>query len=318
MKDKILDINWRTNIFERALILACLISIALYSMLLIGFRSLSIPHKNSEKVSIDYFHGVEIEARSAFVWDVLAGRSLFEKNANEALPLASLTKVMTAVTLAQNSLDDKKITIELEDLSPEGDSLLKVSSSWNIRSLIDYVLLVSSNDGAHALAASMGAIGNLRTVDNREITRRNFIGSMNRLSQELGLSSMTFKNEHGLDIGENESGAYGSARDVALLFEYAIKKYPHVLEATRYPLLSIRDLSNDFYNAENTNEIINSVPSPIASKTGYTKLAGGNLVMAYDAGLGHPIVISVLGSTQEGRFSDMLKLIEASQKYLIQ
>ena len=52
--------------------------------------------------------------------------------------------------------------------------------------------------------------------------------------------------------------------------------------------------------------------SQIASKTGFTDLAGGNLVIAFDAGLSHPIIISVLGSTQEGRFRDVEKLVTAS------
>ena len=65
-----------------------------------------------------------------------------------------------------------------------------------------------------------------------------------------------------------------------------------------------------------TNAFIDKIPNVIASKTGYTDLAGGNLVVAFDAGLNRPIIISVLGSSQEGRFADALKLIDATIKQL--
>jgi D-alanyl-D-alanine carboxypeptidase len=70
------------------------------------------------------------------------------------------------------------------------------------------------------------------------------------------------------------------------------------------------------YSAENTNVVIDKIPNLIASKTGYTDLAGGNLVIAFDAGLNHPIIISVLGSTEKGRFSDVLQLVQATLKQL--
>jgi D-alanyl-D-alanine carboxypeptidase len=250
------------------------------------------------------FDKVLLEAKSAFVWDVINQRPLYQKNADSPRPLASLAKVMTALTA--NSLAVNDVTINLSDLAPEGDSELKVGSDWNIKNLIDYVLLVSSNDGAHALAASAG-------LSNEE-----FVSRMNRKAQEIGLAQSSFQNEHGLDTTKSQSGAYGSARDMALLFEYAIKNYPHLLEATRYFALPISDQSNDHYLAKNTNEIINFIPSPIASKTGSTELAGGNLVVAFDAGLGRPIIVSILGSSEKGRFDDMLKLVSTTMAYLQQ
>ena len=70
--------------------------------------------------------------------------------------------------------------------------------------------------------------------------------------------------------------------------------------------------------AVNTNERIADIPGLIGSKTGFTRLAGGNLVIAYDAGLNRPIVIAVLGSTRKGRFSDVTTLINATAHVLTQ
>ncbi len=64
---------------------------------------------------------------------------------------------------------------------------------------------------------------------------------------------------------------------------------------------------------KNTNEVVQNIDGLIASKTGYTDLSGGNLVVAFDAGLNHPIIVTVLGSSQEGRFSDTLKLINEAR-----
>lgn len=325
IKEKLLDIEWRTKVFKPTLIGLCLISIFLYWILLVGFEFLGQKKVVEEKIKPNPFTFIAIEAKSAFVWDIVNQKLLFEKNADTPRPLASLTKVMTAVTASSMTPNLKDITISSFDLSPEGDSKLKVASIWNISDLIDYILLVSSNDGAHALAASAGAANLLNQVGtSTDLGRELFIKQMNTLAREIGLTNSAFSNEHGLDTRESQSGlpaqtgAYGSARDMALLFEYAIKNYPHLLEATRYQNLAISDENNDNYLAENTNEIINIIPSPIASKTGFTDLAGGNLVVAFDAGLARPIIISVLGSTEKGRFTDMLKLVDASMKFIQQ
>jgi D-alanyl-D-alanine carboxypeptidase len=84
------------------------------------------------------------------------------------------------------------------------------------------------------------------------------------------------------------------------------------MEATTYDSLQFSSLDGVAYLAENTNIIAKTVPGLLASKTGYTDLAGGNLAIAFDAGLAHPVIVVVLGSSQEGRFTDVEKLIAAS------
>ena len=90
-----------------------------------------------------------------------------------------------------------------------------------------------------------------------------------------------------------------------MLFDYMVRNKPEILEVTSYNKLELKSEDNKIHNTENTNEIINKIPWVIASKTGYTDLAGGNLVVAFDNGMMRPIIISVLGSTKEGRFKDM-------------
>ena len=74
--------------------------------------------------------------------------------------------------------------------------------------------------------------------------------------------------------------------------------------------------SGNYHDAQNTNDALYLIPNLLASKTGYTDLAGGNLTIAYDAGFNRPIIVTVLGSTQQERFSDVVRLVEAVQSDL--
>ena len=139
---------------------------------------------------------------------------------------------------------------------------------------------------------------------------------MNEKSKKLGLTSMRFINETGLDVESfDQTGGYGSARDVAMLMTWIVENEPELLEATPYERLTLVSESQKVHNIQNTNEIIGHIPSLIGSKTGYTDRAGGNLVIVFDMGFAHPIVVSVLGSSIEGRFSDAEKLIAATFLY---
>lgn len=301
------DIEKRTKYFVHVLFGLFVISILIFSLLIIGAKSLDKKEKVAIANSPNAFDEIKLEAKSAIVWDVINSQELFSKNPDEPLPLASLTKVMTAVTLNGKIKDNQKIEITDEDLTPDGDSKLIVGDIWQADDLRDFTLLTSSNDGAFALAAVSGS--------GADSSQDKFIKAMNDTASGIGLSNSKFFNEHGLDRELDKGGAYGSARDMAILFEYTLKNYPEILEATRYKNLEFKS-DEKTYLAENTNTIIDQIPNVIASKTGYTDLAGGNLVVAFDIGLNRPIIISVLGSTEEGRFSDILELVKASVKYV--
>lgn len=318
---KFLDRETRTKYFIHVLVFLLVISFLIFGLLIIGEKSL-IKKEQTVVVKIpDAFAPVNLEAKSAVVWDVVAGRELFSKNSDLPLPLASLTKVMTAVTIDGKLKNDQKIKITADDLKPEGDSRLVVGDSWRADDLRDFTLLTSSNDGAFALAAVAESKQALPPYSNASTTpeklREQFIKEMNYTAAKIGLVNSKFFNEHGLDRTIDKGGAYGSARDMATLFEYALKNHPEILEATRYKNLEFSSSEKKYYG-ENTNILIDKIPDVIASKTGFTDLAGGNLVIAFDAGLNRPIIVSVLGSTEEGRFTDVLQLVNASMKFINQ
>ncbi len=246
----------------------------------------------------DYFKDIAIQAQSAYVIDLNTGKVLYKKNETVPLPLASITKTMTALVAEEHGHHGEKITISQAALETDGESGLRQGEVWNLEKLLSFMLVSSSNDSAAAVAQAFPP----------------FIDMMNTKAGELGLESMSFKNATGLDIDEaNDTGGYGSAEDVAKLFEYSVKKHPELFDSTRYA-------SQQFYSniashkAENTNDALKRVPNSIASKTGFTTKAGGNLAMIFDRGLNEPVILVVLGSTYDGRFSDIELLASSTLK----
>jgi D-alanyl-D-alanine carboxypeptidase len=250
----------------------------------------------------DYFSEITLEAKAAYVFDIANQKELFAKNADESLPLASIAKIMTTVTAMELAPRSTVVRISLESLHEEGDSGFYVDEKWDLTSLLQYMLVSSSNDGAAAIATSLSGDQSI------------FVQEMNAEAQRIGLSTMRFMNPTGLDISETEAGAYGSAKDVARMLAFALQRDAEIIEPTRYPSITIESLDGFTHTAPNTDIIVQSVPSLIAGKTGYTVLAGGNLTIIFDAGVQQPIAVVVLGSSYNGRFDDIKKLVDSSIK----
>lgn len=279
--------------------------------------------------NINSFSNISLLAKAVFVWDVNEQRIIYAKNEKESLPLASLSKVMTALTALDVMPDSARVNITNNSIKQEGDSGLRNDEKWNLKDLVDFSLVSSSNDGIYAIASAVESfntesdtkkqtVATSTSSSSTETSSSNFVDSMNKKAKNIGLEKTFYLNVTGLDASKIENGGYGSAEDMAKLFAYIIKNKPEVLEATAYDKVNLTSLNGLNYIALNTNEIANEIPGLIASKTGFTNMAGGNLVVAFDAGLMRPIVISVLGSTIDGRFEDMNELVEATMKYIIE
>ncbi|MFH0846249.1 MAG: hypothetical protein V1851_02535 [Patescibacteria group bacterium] len=258
------------------------------------------------------FKDLALSAKSYYILDLQTGETIAELNGEIQLPLASLTKLMTSLVASKINPEKTLVEIDENDLANEGDSGLVLGERWNLKDFLDFVLVTSSNDGARALASVQSAFA----VDDENFNldlASSFIDKMNTESKNLGMRQSYFLNESGLDVNANISGGYGSAKDMAILMETILREYPSLLEASSYGNLVLNsDIAT--HEISNTNIIVDRLPGVVASKTGYTDLAGGNLVMAFDLGMNHKIIISVLGSTKEERFSDVEKLIWASLK----
>ena len=270
-----------------------------------------VPPEGEETVNAGAFADTRISARAAYVWDVKNQKALYNKNAGTQLPLASLTKLMTALVAYEHLPESARIAITTQAVNEEGDSSLMPGETFTLKKLADLTLMTSSNDGASALAAAAGA-----ALTSAPDGTASFIAAMNATAEQIGLSQSYFTNPTGLDVDGTHSGSYGSARDMAFLMEYLILKHPDILAATKDAHRTIYDEEGAAFRTVNTNEITHDIPGLIGSKTGFTGLAGGNLVIAYDAGLNRPIIIAVLGSTRDGRFSDVTTLLHATAQVI--
>jgi D-alanyl-D-alanine carboxypeptidase len=139
-----------------------------------------------------------------------------------------------------------------------------------------------------------------------------YINDLNKTAGKLGLSHTYFLNSTGLDLTASTSGAYGSATDVARLAAAFMHDYPTYFEVSTRSSVTV-PVSGREVTVKATGLPILDIPGIIGLKTGYTDLAGGNLVVAFDADVSRPLIAVVLGSTQSGRFQDMRTLINAAR-----
>lgn len=248
------------------------------------------------------FSNIEVGAKAYIVYDLLTHETIASKNETLQLPLASLTKVMTAISATLHTPKDKKIVVTSKSIEDGYDLGLKNRQIWSLPELLKYTLVFSSNDGAEIIADSSGG-------------RDLFIAQMNGDAKALGLN-LYFTNPAGLDLG-GKIGGKGTALDTAKLFGVARKTIPGVLDATTKRRQTVVASSGKISGIPNTNQAIENLPGAEASKTGFTDMAGGNLGVIVDISVGHPVVIIVLGSTREGRFKDVELLYETLRKSLV-
>ncbi len=252
----------------------------------------------------DAYAHLSLIAKAAIVYDLTDNQILYEKNAFTPLPLASITKLLTLYAASEILSPASTITMtpdSVENINDTADTGFKVGESFTFEDLARLTLAASSNNGAQAIADAADSARGSSTAT-----------LLSEAAKSIGLSQLTATNPTGLDIDQEVSGAYGSAHDIAVLAGALLKKAPHIAEATTLPLVSIESADGVAHSFSNTDLDITHLPDPLLSKTGYTDLAGGNLVVVYDAGINHPVAVVVLGSTESGRFTDVQQLVNAT------
>lgn len=255
------------------------------------------------------FADISLSAKSAIVVDARDGTILYALNPDVQLPLASLTKVPLVLAVSEVLPPDAIITIP-RDTAPKGSvERLAKGERWRVQDVIDFTLVASSNTGAEILAEAADEPLRARWRDAPQ--GKAALWRMNQLTKDLGLEHTYFLNVSGLDESPTLAGAYGSARDVARIFAYALSAYPAALSGTAEDGVRLVSTTGKGKTvAFNTNEAIDDIPGLIIGKTGMTDLAGGNLAIAFDVAPAHPVVAVVLGSTHAGRFNDMRLLTD--------
>ncbi|MGE5422023.1 MAG: D-alanyl-D-alanine carboxypeptidase family protein [Ignavibacteriales bacterium] len=209
------------------------------------------------------------QAKAAILMDASSGRILYQKNAHELLPPASLTKIMTALLVVENGDLDQQTTISQHAADTEERSIwLEAGEKLTRRQLLYACMLNSANDAAAALSESVGG------------SEKNFAKRMNQRAQQLGMKDSHFCNPHGLPI----SGHYTSAYDLAILSRKAIG-YKIFRQVVSTKTQHIPWTGNDYDRLLiNQNRLLYRYDGAIGIKTGYTKEAGSCVVGAAQKG----------------------------------
>lgn len=207
---------------------------------------------------------INVSAQAAILMEVDSGRIFFEKNADEELRIASITKIMTAIiALEEGELRDKVITSK-NAAGKEGSSIyLRLGEKLTLEEMLYGLMLRSGNDAAVAIAEHIGG-----SVDG-------FVFLMNQKAAELGMTKTIFNNPHGLDDHEEH---YSTARDMAILTAYALKNedFAEIAKTKR----KTAELPGEKWDRVwyNKNKLLTMYPYADGVKTGFTKRAKRTLV----------------------------------------
>ncbi len=233
-------------------------------------------------------------AKRILVANLTTGQILYEKDSATPQPIASLAKLMTAITAREiyatwPNPPQKIKLISRTAAFTAADRQIAVGGYMKTNDLVSYMLLSSSNFAAQSLATGI-------------IPYTSFISYKNFTARKLGLTESNFVNASGL-TEKNKTSSAGSARDMMKLLDLVVKKYPELATATRSEDAVIKTSSGKAIAIDNPNKSLEKIQNVFLGKTGYTDEAGGNLTIVVRRN-GNYYGIVVLSSTVDGRFSD--------------
>ncbi len=269
------------------------------TLLLLGVFSLAPASRTSPsdtgslEASRTHAASLLIEAQSALAMRISDGKILFEKNKDEVRPLASLTKIVSALAILRFSDPAEEIEVSASAVKTPEPSSLRVGEHMSVRSLLAMAMVESSNDAIMALAERLGDV-------------EWFLRMMDETAQLYGARGMQFYSPTGLDVSMDQAGGYGSAADLLAIVT-------HSLDTPLWELGNVREVVSRegfVHVLRATNAIDADITPLIGAKTGYTDLAGGNLLIITEYPIGQPLGVVVLGSSLLGRFTDVQKILE--------
>ncbi len=218
------------------------------------------------------------DVSSYLVGDYTTGRILEQQNIDEPIEIASITKLMSYIVIAEEikngniSLEDN-VYIDYDTAQVGGSSLkLKEGENLKVSDLLKGLMIVSGNDATYALAKHTYG------------TEENFVNEMKKKANDLGLDSAELHNCTGLPV-PNPDGSYEnrkqnkmSTRDIFAMSQYLIKEYPEVLELSSQTQLIMPERE---FEQNNTNDLLTTMPGVDGFKTGFTDKAGYCLVSTF-------------------------------------
>ena len=244
---------------------------------------------------------LEVAGKSALLMDIPTGTVLYEKNAHEKLPPASVTKVMTmllimeAIEAGRSALTDTVTASEAAAGKGGSQIFLKVGESMPVSDLLKSIAVSSANDAACAMAEFIAG------------SEAAFVTMMNEKAAALGMEDTHFVNCTGLDDEPEAENHLTCAYDIALMSRELMLRHPAVEEFTTIWMDTVRSGS---FGLANTNKLVRFYPGATGLKTGFTQKAGYCLsATARREGLGLIAVVMGCESSQQ-RFASCKQLLD--------
>ena len=246
----------------------CMKKILLIFTLILGVNMISVPCMASDKFRVN--------AKNAIALDRSTGEVLFEQNGYELVPMASTTKILTALITIERGNLDQKLTVSKNAASIRGSKVgYRAGEEIAIKELLYGLMYKSGNDAAITLAEGIGG------------SIEGFADIMNHYAVGIGLLDSHFQTPHGLDSQDHYSSAYDLAILTAKGMEYDMFRE---VVGTKEIKKEKYDFTRDY---NNINKILWKIPGANGVKTGYTGQAGKCLVSSIDYN-GKDIIIVVL------------------------
>ncbi|MDP2664692.1 MAG: serine hydrolase [bacterium] len=247
---------------------------------------------------------LSLETKAAFSLYVDGrGRTkiLYAKNQDQPLPIASLSKLMSAFVVAEYFPPQEILTITKEAIAKEENTgNFRVGEKFFVKDLLHSLLIESSNDAAAALALSWG--------------RETFLNAMNEKATSLGLKETFFVDEAGVDPNAPETDInVASAKDLSELTYHILTNTPEVFEILGLSTYRLSTSQGTFHHTvKTTNNLLisNGWPSKVlGGKTGWTPLAEGCLLLILEAPDQNGYVVNVILGAED-RFGQMKNLVD--------
>lgn len=254
--------------------------------------TLVVPTLPTQPVATDASPPPRLTAERWIVYDAEDEVVLASWNANDQAPMASVTKVMTAIIVLENAALGDLVTVPASATGARGSTAgLVAGEQWTVGDLLIAMMVRSGNDAALTLAGHVGG------------TIGNFVGLMNAKASELGMTDTQFANPNGLDA----DGHFSSAYDLLALI-IASQEYPDIQRLGRIRTVSMpADPNGKERDWNNTNRLLGSFPGTLGLKTGDTPWAD-KVLLGVTERAGRTIYSVVMHS--DDHFSDTAELVE--------
>lgn len=233
-----------------------------------------------------------VSASGVLLLDLESGQELLSRTPDQRRPMASLTKIMTALLILERHDLHEIVSVPIVADQMRGSVIgMKTGEHFRIGALLLALLIPSANDSAYALAIS----------DSHSVG--GFVAQMNARAKTLGLKNTHFSNPAGLDNPEQ----YSSPRDLGWLTVAALK-HPEFSRIVGTRTTRIADAEGREFDLRNTNDLLHENEHVSGVKTGTTDAAGECLIVRFEE-RGHLYLLILLGS--KDRYTDSLYILQA-------